>query len=200
MQLPQVGRYRLGQFRAGAVEELVAEARLGNGFSQRGLGFRGGMAEVSLERLVLRAQRVFVDVAVLDDQRTDARGLPQRQAQADLRAEIVQIQGEARHFQTLAELLQEIGVAVEVVGEILRRAAVAAAGKIRREQAPAVGQARQQVAIGIRRAGIAVRQQQDLGIGRAGFAIEHGRCTELQALVRNQALHDGPPSAAEHLG
>ena len=64
MQLPEIGRETRGELGPDVVEELVLEALLADGLGKRRLRVRRRVAKIGFERLVLRAERIFVDVAI----------------------------------------------------------------------------------------------------------------------------------------
>jgi hypothetical protein len=78
------GGMRFFEVFADGVQELVAEAVLTDRVGERGAGRGGRIREVFGQEGVLRAEGVFVDVAVLDDERGDQLRSLDRQAQADL--------------------------------------------------------------------------------------------------------------------
>ena len=94
MELPEVGWSAFGQLGSDVVKELIHEALLADCLSQLVLGCSGRVTKVRLERSVLWAQFVFVNVAILDDQRRNALRLLDRKSQADLRAKVVEIERE----------------------------------------------------------------------------------------------------------
>ncbi len=85
MQLPEIGRNALGKFGADLVQKLIAIARFAYRLAQLGAGFGRGVAEIFLQRGIFWAQHIFIDIAVLNDQRGNPLGPANGEPKANLK-------------------------------------------------------------------------------------------------------------------
>ena len=89
-------------------------------------------------------------------------------------------------------------MAVEGVGEVVRRVGVAAAREVGGDQPPAVGQPGQQIAELVGRAGVSVRQQHDRCVVRAGLAVKHLIAVQSEPTVPHHASSLVHPGKMRH--
>lgn len=194
MKLPEVGRDAGGKLGADIVEELGPERLLGQRVCELGPHLVRRQLERLFELGIFRAERIGIgNVSILQDEGGDALGRLDRQPRADGRAEVVQPKREAFETERLDEAVEEGGISIETVVEVIGCGAVAGAWKIGCNQPPFVREPRHQLAKFVGRAGITVRQQHDRRIRRPGFAIENLDAVEVHRLVADRIHHDLSP-------
>jgi hypothetical protein len=91
---------------------------------------RTRIAPVSLDRVPEVGDPLFVGVAVLDDQRRDALGVPGREPEPDRSAIVHDVEGVPLEAERVRQLLDHVGVVVERVRKVVPvgHGAVAEAG------------------------------------------------------------------------
>lgn len=173
-EVPEVRADKRGEAAGEPSEELAPQPGFGNLLGHPLPAPRGWVDSAGLQGVVLRAERVLVGVAVLNDQGGDLFGQPHRQSEADLGAVVVQVDCEARQSHRLNETLQEGRAASEDVVDRLRDRvdAEAEARKVGGDQASPISEGGHEVAVPDRGRGVAVRGQDDRCVRRTGLPLE----------------------------
>ena len=118
--------------------------------------------------------------------------MPHREPEARGRAVVEDVEREAVEADELAETFHHPGQVVERIGELIpgRHRRASEAGQVGRDDMQAVGQAGNEVAEHVARAGEAVEQQQRGRLGIPGFAVE-----DIEPVDGDRAIANG-----NHLG
>lgn len=117
MQLPQVGWHAGTNVARHLANELGAETFLADRRLQRAMVFPRSVGPICHDRLVLGAEYVLINVAILDDQLGDPLGMRNRVPEADLRPVIVQPQRVAVEAKMVGDGRQNCLIGVEIIAE-----------------------------------------------------------------------------------
>jgi hypothetical protein len=130
---------------------------------------------VGFDRLPELLQALLVRIAVLDDERSDSLRMRERQAIADGRAVVHDIERVATHAETRQQRVGDVCEAGEAVAELaaVRHIAVTEPRVVRRDDVIAIRQRRNQVAKHVRRTGKAMQQHDGRRVYRTGFSVEN---------------------------
>ncbi len=155
-------------------DELLTKSVLAYGRVERAVLLGRPVGPPRFDRLVFRAEHVFVDVAVLNYQRGDPLRLGDGMPETDLRAVVVEPERVALQAERLSDIAEHLGVSVEVIAELggVRRVAVAKTRPVEGYGAPLIGERRHQPPELIGRARVSVRQEQDGSAPRSRFPEE----------------------------
>ena len=162
--------------RVGAIQLLAGAYGLRvQGYAAGFAVFRRRLCPVAAPRSPGIAQTFEIRVAVLADDRGDALGMGEGQAETDGGAVIEDVERVAIQMQRLGESVDDLGEGIETIGETAAwgRLGVAEAGKVGGDHPELAGQFRNEGAEHVAGAGKAVQQQKHGGVGGAGDAVEH---------------------------
>ena len=143
---------------------------------------------VCLDRIPELLQSLFIGVAVLHDESGDALGMFQRQSPAHRSAVVHDVHGVALDAELIEQAVDQLGEAVERVGEFgpVRHVALAVARIVGCDHVIAVGKGGDEVAEHVRRGRKSVQQQDDRRICRPGLAIKDVHSIDFgRAMVRD---------------